>query len=157
VEYEVAIGELLTRSNLTVATAESLTGGLVGQLITSVPGASSYYRGGVIAYATDTKQSVLGVDGGLLAKEGPVSAAVARAMASGATRLLSASVGIATTGVAGPTEQDGHPVGTLFVGLADAHGTRVTRLHGQPGSRNDLRMWAAQEAMKFLVTYLQDC
>lgn len=104
--------------NFTVAVAESLTGGLLAAAITSVPGASAVFRGSVTAYATDVKASVLGVDAELLAREGAVHAEVARQMAAGAQRLFGATVGLATTGVAGPTEQDGKPVGLVYIGYA---------------------------------------
>lgn len=103
----------------TVATAESLTGGLVAAAITQVPGASQVYRGGVVAYATDVKHSLLNVDEALLARVGAVHREVAAAMAAGARDRLGATYGLSTTGVAGPAEQDGHRPGTVWVGVAD--------------------------------------
>ena len=103
---------------LTLATAESLTGGLVCAALTSVPGSSHVVRGSVVAYATDRKSAVLGVPAGLLAERGAVDADVARAMAEGVRRVMAADVGLATTGVAGPEPQDGHPVGTVFVAVS---------------------------------------
>lgn len=102
----------------TLAVAESLTGGLVAAAITAVPGASAVFRGSVTAYATDAKASILGVDAGLLARAGAVDAEVARQLAAGVRRLFGADVGLATTGVAGPTEQDGKPVGLVYVACA---------------------------------------
>jgi nicotinamide-nucleotide amidase len=107
-----------TAKGFTVAVAESLTGGLLAASITSVAGASAVFRGSVTAYATDTKASVLGVDADLLDREGAVDAEVARQMAAGVRRLFGATIGLATTGVAGPTEQDGKPVGLVYVGYA---------------------------------------
>ena len=101
-----------------MATAESLTGGLVCAALTDVPGASAVVRGAVVAYATELKAQVLGVDPDLLATGGAVQAEVARQMATGVCRVLGADVGVATTGVAGPDPQDGHPVGTVFVAVA---------------------------------------
>ncbi len=92
-----------------MAVAESLTGGLVGAAITEVAGASAAFRGGITAYATDLKGSLLGVDPDLLADQGPVSPEVAAAMAEGVREALSADVGLATTGVAGPDEHDALP------------------------------------------------
>lgn len=124
-EIAEQIAELATRvvadgtaQGFTVAVAESLTGGLLAAAITSVPGASNVFRGSVTAYATDIKASVLGVDADLLAREGAVHPEVARQMADGVRRLFGATVGLATTGVAGPTEQDGKPVGLVYVGYA---------------------------------------
>lgn len=102
----------------TLAVAESLTGGLLAARLVEVPGASQTFRGSVTAYATELKASVLGVDEGLLAIEGPVHPVVARQMAEGVRRLLGATYGLATTGVAGPTEQDGRGVGTVHLGFA---------------------------------------
>lgn len=109
---------LLTERGETLAVAESLTGGLVAADITSVPGASRVFRGSVTSYATELKRDVLGVDGTLLAERGAVDPEVALQMAMGVRRVLGADWGIATTGVAGPDEQDGQPVGTVFVAVA---------------------------------------
>jgi nicotinamide-nucleotide amidase len=110
----------LTASGLTVGTAESLTGGLVCAALTEVPGASVVVRGAVVAYATDLKAAALGVDADLLASGGAVQAEVAVQMAHGVCRVLGCEVGVATTGVAGPDPQDGQPVGTVFVAVAQA-------------------------------------
>lgn len=116
---------LLARLRLrgwTVAVAESLTGGLVVSSLVAVPGASASLRGGVVAYDTAIKESMLGVDAALLGRHGPVHPEVARQMAEGARRALevagrSADVGIATTGIAGPESPDGQPVGTVHIGI----------------------------------------
>lgn len=150
-----AIGHLLTSRGLSLATAESLTGGLVGELITSISGASGYYRGGIISYATEAKEKVLGVSAATLAAHGPVSQQTAIEMAVNVRRLFSASIGISTTGVAGPTEQDGHPVGTLYLGIADADGADHVALRGPAGSRAEVRAWAAQEALALLAARLE--
>lgn len=111
---------LLREAGLTVATAESLTGGLVCAALTDVPGASAVVRGGVVSYATDLKASLLGVDQQVLATGGAVQDQVARELALGAARVCGADLGIGTTGVAGPEPQDGRPVGTVFVAVARA-------------------------------------
>jgi PncC family amidohydrolase len=111
---------LLTRSR-TVVTAESLTGGLVGAAITAVPGCSAVYRGGVVSYATELKAQLLDVDRALLDEVGAVHPKVALAMAEGAARRLHADYAVATTGVAGPSAQDGRRPGTVFIGV---HGPR---------------------------------
>jgi nicotinamide-nucleotide amidase len=146
---EALIGRLLVDSQGTLACAESLTGGLVGGRITGLPGSSDYYLGGVISYATEAKAAVLGVDEGLLAEHSPVSEPVAGAMAEGVRRLFGASVGLATTGVAGPAELEGVPVGTLCLGVADADGTSTRRLRA-PGDRAQIRAWATTSALDLL-------
>jgi PncC family amidohydrolase len=136
--------------------AESLTGGLVAATIVSVPGASAVLRGGVVAYATDVKASVLGVDPGLLARVGAVDADVADAMAEGVARLLGADYGVATTGVAGPSEQDGKPVGTVFVAIVgpddvrQAGGDGVVRELWLRGNRERIRQAAVTTALDML-------
>jgi nicotinamide-nucleotide amidase len=143
---EAVVGRLLRERGLTLATAESLTGGLLGGRITGQPGASDYYLGGVVAYATDAKASQLGIDPELLAADGPVSEPVAAAMAAGARTVFGADLGLAATGVAGPTEQSGRPVGTLCLGVADASGT-VTQTLTAPGDRAQVRLWTASLAL----------
>jgi len=143
---EAAVGRLLRERGLSLATAESLTGGLLGGRITNIPGASDYYLGGVVAYATAAKASLLGVAPDLLAGDGPVSEPVAAAMAEGARKAFGADLGLAATGVAGPTEQSGRRVGTLCLGVADAAGT-ATRTLTAPGDRTQVRLWAASVAL----------
>lgn len=108
----------LTRAGLTVAAAESLTGGLLVAELIAVPGASAVVRGGVVAYATELKSALLGVDPALLAASGPIHPEVARQMASGVRERLGADIGISTTGVAGPDPQDGHQPGEVWLGFA---------------------------------------
>jgi nicotinamide-nucleotide amidase len=113
----VRVHALLQERGETVATAESLTGGRLAALLTGVPGASKSYLGGVVAYATAVKVDVLGVPVALVERYGVISAECALAMARGAAAVTGASWGIGTTGVAGPDGQDGHPPGTVHVGL----------------------------------------
>lgn len=115
--------ELLLARGHTLVTAESLTGGLVGAAVTAVPGCSAVYRGGVVSYATDLKAQLLDVDAGLLDDVGAVHPAVARAMAEGAARRLGADYAVATTGVAGPSSQDGKPPGTVFIAVRGPRGS----------------------------------
>ncbi|HZD02970.1 MAG TPA: competence/damage-inducible protein A [Actinomycetes bacterium] len=143
---EAAVGRLLRSSKRTLACAESLTGGLVGGRVTAVAGSSDYYRGGVVAYATEAKANVLEVDRDLLAEHGPVSEPVAGAMAEGVRRLFGATTGLATTGVAGPAEQDGHSVGTVCLAVADDQGTASELVHA-PGDRAQIRAWATTAAL----------
>lgn len=118
----------LTATGQTVAVAESLTGGLVAAALTDIAGASVVVRGGVLAYATDLKAQVLGVDEALLARVGAVDADVAEQMATGVRSLMGATYGLATTGVAGPDRADGKRVGTVFVAVVGPGSSRVRAL-----------------------------
>ncbi|QZN84508.1 CinA family protein [Cellulomonas sp. C5510] len=122
----------------TVAVAESLTGGLVAAELVEVPGASRSLRGGVVAYTTDVKGSVLGVDRELLAARGAVHPEVARQMAERVRPLLGADVGLATTGVAGPDPQDGFSPGTVHVAVSTPTGS-VVRTLALAGDREAIR------------------
>jgi len=134
---EKAVGDLLEARGLTLGVAESLTGGMVGSRLAEVPGSSRWFRGSVVAYASQVKFDVLGVP------EGPVvSAAAASAMASGARRVLEADVGLGVTGVAGPTTQDGRPVGTVFTAV-DLDGEVDVQERHLPGGRQLVRQLAA--------------
>lgn len=141
-------------AGLRVAVAESLTAGLVAARLADVPGASAVLRGGVVAYATDVKASVLGVPEDLLARTGPVDADVARAMADGVRALLGADVGVATTGVAGPGPADGHAAGTAHVAVTGAAGEHAEELH-LPGDRAAVRAGVAGAALRLLATALE--
>lgn len=141
---ESVVLQMLRERGLTLGLAESVTGGLVGARITAIAGASDVFRGGIVSYASEVKFDLLGVP------DGPVvSEAAAGAMAVGARRAVGASVGLALTGVAGPAEQDGLPVGTLCIGIAigdDVH-TSVVRL---PGQREQMRQMSVITALDFL-------
>ena len=136
----------LTEAGRTIAVAESLTGGLLAAAITSVPGASVVFRGSVTAYATEIKASLLGVDESLLAAEGAVDPDVAAQMARGVRRLFGADIGLATTGVAGPTEQDGKPVGLVYVACDTADRNEV-REYRFTGDRQAIRDQSVQAAL----------
>jgi nicotinamide-nucleotide amidase len=141
---ESVVVDLLRRRGLSLAIAESVTGGLVGARLTGVVGSGEVMRGAVVTYASDLKQKLLGLP------EGPVvTREAAAAMAAGVRRLLDADVGLATTGVAGPDEQEGHPVGTVFLGLAlgDEVDATVVRL---PGDRNRIRQYGVISLLNFL-------
>ena len=134
-----------TARRLTIAVAESLTGGLLGATLVDVPGASRVFRGGIIAYDTTLKASLLGVDRGLLEREGPVHAEVARSMARGARNTCSVSgqaadIGLATTGVAGPAPdpQTGQPAGTVWI-CWNIRGESHVELLQVSGSREHIR------------------
>jgi nicotinamide-nucleotide amidase len=140
---EYAVGALLTEQGLTLGLAESVTGGLVGSRVTDVPGSSEWFRGSVVSYASEVKYDLLGVP------EGPVvSGEAAAAMATGARKALGADVGLAVTGVAGPAEQDGQPVGTVFVGMDLDGEVSVRELH-LPGDRARIRQFSAISLLDF--------
>jgi len=134
----------------TLAVAESLTGGLLAATVVDVPGASTVFRGGVIAYATDLKHTLLGVDAGLLAARGPVDAEVAEQLAAGVAVRLGATWGLATTGVAGPDPADGHPPGTVFLGVHGPAGTLSVRLE-LAGTRPQIRRATVDAALRRLL------
>jgi len=149
------VGSLLRQLGYTLATAESLTGGLVGAQITSVPGSSDYYLGGVISYATGIKNSLLEVSSDILSSRGAVSEEAAAAMATGVQRLFGASVGLSTTGVAGPSTQEGKPIGTLCVSISEPFGVHTKRFNGPDSSRAAVREWATTEALNLLIECLE--
>lgn len=148
-----------------LATAESITGGQIGAIVTSVPGASQVYRGGVVSYGTDVKAELLGVPRELLAR-GAVQADVALAMAHGAANRLRADFGLAVTGVAGPASQDGMAPGTVFVACVqigpdgDVVASEVEELHLHPEvedageSRAQVRSETVAAALELLLTFL---
>ena len=134
------VAGLATERGWRVATAESCTGGLVAKTITDQPGASAHFTGGVVAYANDAKLRHLGVDAGDLEKHGAVSSIVALQMALGACRRFSADVGMAVTGIAGPTGgTQEKPVGTVWIAVALADGTGTARLENFAGDRDCVR------------------
>lgn len=143
----------LTAAGQTVAVAESVTGGLVSAALTDVGGASVVVRGGVLAYATDLKSQLLGVDEVLLAQVGAVDADVAEQMAAGVRALMGATYGLSTTGVAGPGQADGKPVGTVFVAVVGPGTSRVTAL-SLSGSRADIRTRSVQAVLALLAQEL---
>jgi nicotinamide-nucleotide amidase len=142
-----------SRRGWTLGVAESLTGGLVVAELVSVPGASSVLRGGVVAYATDLKDSVLGVERELLARRGAVDPDVASQMARGARTVTRADVGIATTGVAGPDSQDGHSPGVVFVAVCTPDVEKLRRLD-VVGDRPQIRAAAVGAALDLALSAL---
>jgi nicotinamide-nucleotide amidase len=145
--------EALRAAGATVATAESLTGGLVCATLVSVPGASAVVRGGVVAYAPELKTTLLGVDAGLIAERGTVDAGVAAAMATGTRDRAGATYGLSTTGVAGPDPSEGKPAGTVHIGLAGPDGV-VTRLLDLSGDRDAIRTQTVAAVLSLLVATL---
>ncbi|KMM47107.1 hypothetical protein CWIS_01430 [Cellulomonas sp. A375-1] len=142
--------EALRDRGWTLAVAESLTGGLLSARLVDVPGASLVHRGAVVAYATDLKARLLGVDDDLLTQRGPVDPDVALQMADGVRERLGADVGLATTGVAGPEGQDGKPPGTVHVAVVTPFGRRVVSLL-LAGDRAAVRAQTVEAALRLLV------
>ncbi|HVW31070.1 MAG TPA: competence/damage-inducible protein A [Acidimicrobiia bacterium] len=141
---EMVISDLLRDRGFTLGLAESLTGGLVGSRLSDAPGSSEVFKGSIVSYASEVKRSVLGVTA-----ERVVSAECAKQMAEGARRVLGADVGLAVTGVAGPTEQEGQPVGTVYFGLA-LPGREPEAVHAQlPGNRRLIRQFSTISLLNF--------
>ena len=142
---EDAVGHMLKARGLTLGLAESITGGLVASRLTNVVGASDWFRGSVVSYASEVKFDLLDVP------EGPVvTADAAKAMAEGARKALGADIGLAVTGVAGPTEQDGQPVGTVFFGIAFGDTpAEASEIH-LPGDRERVRQFSAISLLDLL-------
>jgi nicotinamide-nucleotide amidase len=146
------VAELVDKK-LTVAVAESLTGGLIMAALTSVPGVSRVFRGGVVAYATDMKHSLLGVDAGLLETSGAVDPDVAEQMAIGVREKFDASFGVSSTGVAGPDDQDGKSPGLVFVAVSAPFGCWHRELLLE-GDRSAVRTRAGIAALELLSDVL---
>jgi len=144
--------------DLTLATAESCTGGLLAQRLTAIPGSSRYFLGGAVVYSDALKTSFAGVPAELVAERGPVSAEVARSLAEGIRIRTQASLGISITGIAGPGPgapgpDAAKPIGLVYVALADAHRTEVKEFH-LPGDRERIRWWASQHALELIRHHL---
>ena len=140
----------------TLATAESCTGGMIGGLLTAVPGASRVFKGGVISYSNEIKSRLLGVDAELLETLGPVSAPVAEAMARGARVALETDMAVSVTGLAGPGgDEFGNPVGTVFIGCANEKTARTEEYHFV-GDREAVRQQAVRVALEVLLQMCQE-
>ena len=152
---EVGIGQELIKSNLTLAVAESCTGGLIGHRITNVPGSSTYFLGGIISYSYDAKERLLGVSHATLYDFGAVSEETAREMARGARRALGADIGLSVTGIAGPGgAMPGKPVGLTWVALS-ARDADQARQFIWSGDREENKAQSAEAALALLRDYLQ--
>jgi PncC family amidohydrolase len=142
---ETVVLDLLRKRGLTLGLAESITGGLVASRLVTVPGTSDVLKGGVVAYMTDAKRSVLGVTA-----ESVVSSECARQMAAGARRVFDTDVGLGVTGVAGPEEQEGQPAGTVFFGIAVGDGPVEAVGTQLPGQREMVRQFATISLLNLL-------
>ncbi len=147
-------GKLLRDLGLSIAVAESATGGLISDLITNAPGSSGYFRGSVVAYDNEIKVRVLGVREETLGKYGAVSHETGEEMAEGVRRLMDADIGLSDTGIAGPTgATPGKPVGLFYIGLSSKDGTQAEE-HIFHGDRMENKRSAAQAALNMLREYL---
>jgi PncC family amidohydrolase len=152
---EITVGRLLREKSLTLAVAESCTGGLVSHRITNVPGSSEYYRGAITAYAYDVKETLLHVRSETLADHGAVSERTAREMAEGVRQAIGADVGVSVTGIAGPTGGTPEkPVGLVYIGLTAPDGDWVEH-HVWAGDRVENKARSADAALDLLVRYLE--
>lgn len=153
---EQQVGHLLSEKRASVATAESCTGGLLAHKITSVPGSSAFFQLGLIVYANQWKQELLGVPEALLVKEGAVSAEVAQIMATAVRKRAKATYGIGITGIAGPGGGTDHkPVGLVYIGMADAQSAHSKRFEFD-GNRNEIKECSARAALAMLLTALKN-
>lgn len=153
-----AVVGALAERGLTIAVAESLTGGGLTAELTRIPGASAVVLGAAVVYATELKHSLLGVDAELIDREGPVHPEVARQLAAGVRERLAvggrpADLGVSTTGVAGPQPQGGRPVGTVYVGVSSARGDRAVELR-LTGDRQAIRSQTVERAVEELAAEL---
>lgn len=153
---ESEVGDLLRSQDLWLATAESCTGGALSSLITTVPGSSDYYRGGVIAYHNLIKKEVLNVSTKDLRRYGAVSEEVAHSMANGILHRVPADVGLSTTGIAGPGGgTPSKPVGLVYIGLATQQGNSEVVRRNWDGSRRENQLDTVREGLLLLKEYLQ--
>ncbi len=150
VDIEDTLGKLLAEKKLTIATAESCTGGYISHRLTNISGSSAYFNRGVVTYSNESKTELLGVPEELIAKFGAVSEEVARAMAEGVRRIAKTDIGLSVTGIAGPTGgMPDKPIGLVFIGLSDAAGSIVTR-HAFPDERLRFKDRASQAALELV-------
>ena len=151
---EEAVGRLLKKSGCALSVAESCTGGLLSHKITSIPGSSDYFMGGIVAYSNDLKKKILKVPGGTLRKFGAVSKETAIAMARGAQENIGSDIAAAITGIAGPNGgSKAKPVGTVFIAIADKKSAGCRRFLFR-GKRDAIKLAASNNALKMLIEFL---
>jgi PncC family amidohydrolase len=148
------LGEELKKRDLTIAVAESMTGGLLAASLADLPASSKHFLGGVVSYTPEKKMEVLGVPADVINKDGVVSEPTARLMAEGARRLFRSDVAISVTGVAGPEEEEGKPVGLTYVGVS-VDGRSAVREYRWPGGRAANRLASVEAAMELAADMLQ--
>ncbi len=148
--------EYLKYKKLTLSTAESCTGGMVSEFITSVPGASQVFELGITSYSCRTKNEILGVKADTLEKYGAVSEQTAKEMAENVRNKAGADIGASVTGAAGPQSSEGHPAGYVFIAVSGKKGTKVRLLNIEPQSRNYVREKAAEEILRMVKYYAEE-
>ena len=148
------LGDLMRRRHLTVAVAESMTGGLLAAALADLPESSQRFLGGVVSYRADTKMEVLGVPADVIASNGVVSRPTAQLMAEGARRIFQASLAISVTGVAGPEQQEGKPVGLTYIGVS-LDGRTEVREYRWPGGRAANRVASVEAAIDLAADLLE--
>ncbi len=144
---------LIDVENFKIATAESCTGGLVASRLTDISGASAYVNGGVVAYTNEIKKSILHVKAETLENFGAVSSQTAMEMASNVRKIFSATIGLSTTGIAGPLTSENKPVGLVYVAIVGENFSEVREFHFK-GSRTEIKFQAADEALNLLMQYV---
>jgi nicotinamide-nucleotide amidase len=153
---EKRLGEVLRSKNLRISLAESCTGGLISHRITNVSGSSDYFERGVIAYSNNSKTELLGVSKVILESFGAVSSETAKAMAEGVRKLSNSDLGLAVTGIAGPLGGTSiKPVGLVYMALSSSKSTIVREFKFQ-GSRNEVKEQSSEEALKMVLTHLEE-
>lgn len=154
-KLEEVVGATMVARGVSLATAESCSGGLIAHRITDISGSSQYFRGGVVAYSNEAKESLLEVPHGLLTTHGAVSASVARAMAEGARRVFGADYAVGVTGIAGPTGgSSDKPVGLVYIAVAAPGGTVVAE-NRFDGTRKAIKEQTAEKALILLLEQLR--
>jgi len=152
---EEEVGSYFIQAGMTLAAAESCTGGLIAHRLTNVSGASAYFLGAVIAYHNSVKHALLGVPEEVLAAHGAVSEETARGMAEGVRRLIGSTYGVAVTGIAGPGGGSAEkPVGLVYIAVARGNGTTVIRRQF-PGTRGEIKSQTAEAALNLLLEYFE--
>jgi nicotinamide-nucleotide amidase len=152
---ERRVFSMLQNQNVTLAAAESLTGGMFTEKLISVEGASQVCLGGIISYDANTKQNLLGVSAETIKKKGTVSEACAIEMAANVNKKLGSDIGISFTGVAGPVESEGKPAGTVFIAVSDRNGNQVSKEFSFQGDRNTIRRRAMLKGFELLLNFLK--
>ena len=151
---ETRIGELLKAKNFTVATAESCTGGLLASRLTDVSGSSAYVKGGVVSYCNEIKRDVLHVKAATLDEFGAVSRQTAEQMARNVRKIFNATIGLSTTGIAGPSPSEGKPVGLVYVAVVGENFSEVKEYHFN-GTRTEIKTQTVAATLKLLATHLK--
>ncbi len=150
---EKILGEILKKNNLTIGVAESFTGGLFAKRITDIPGSSEYFLGGVIAYSYKAKEKLLKVNKDLLSEKGAINADTAKQMAENIKNILNTNIGVSFTGNAGPTAQEGKPVGLVYVGISYNGNTRVFE-NLLKGNREEIRNSAVDLTIEKIINII---